>query len=239
VSLLASLPPSEPGHLSHILSFDAKNYHVWTYRQWLCRHFPDPLLSTDMELDAMDALITEDVRNNSAWHHRYFVAFGAEELKFIEEHGGNRMDVLGGGRDGHTSPTGLVVDEEIVEREIHYAKDKIQWAPQNPSPWNYLKGVLKRAGIPLSEQRAFCEEFVGGGGSEIDFMGEQVRSSHAIDWLAEIYALEGGETGTARAKECLQALATKWDPIRQKYWEYRASQLDRARDEEGQEGGPD
>lgn len=88
VSLIAQLPPGETDFLAHILSFDSKNYHVWTYRQWLCRRFSDSLLATDVELDAIDVLINDDVRNNSAWNHRYFVCFGAEELRAIEKEGG-------------------------------------------------------------------------------------------------------------------------------------------------------
>ncbi|KIW50671.1 hypothetical protein PV05_09460 [Exophiala xenobiotica] len=214
LSLLPSLPPSEPEFLAHILSFDSKNYHVWTYRAWLCRQFPDPLLNTDMELNAIDTLLAEDVRNNSAWNHRYFVVFGAEELRMLESQGGgNRKDMLASGN--------LVVDEDIVEREINYAKDRIAWAPQNPSPWNYLKGVAKRAGIPLTDFQVYCETFVGGRAA--DLMGDQVRSSHAIDWLAEIYGMDGN---LERSRACLRALGDKWDPIRRKYWEYRARQMD-------------
>ncbi|KIX06567.1 uncharacterized protein Z518_04543 [Rhinocladiella mackenziei CBS 650.93] len=212
VSLLPRLPPTETDFLAYILSFDSKNYHVWTYRQWLCCRFPDPLLSTDVELQALDALINEDVRNNSAWNHRYFICFGAEELRVIESEGGNRKEVLASGN--------LVVDEDVVEREINYAKDHIAWAPQNPSPWNYLKGVIKRAGIPITDLQVYCESFVGGRGA--DLMGDKVRSSHAIDWLADIYRLDGN---LERSRACLEALGKKWDPIRRKYWDYRAKQL--------------
>jgi len=213
VSLIAQPPPGETEFLAHILSFDSKNYHVWTYRQWLCRQFPDSLLTMDVELAAIDTLINDDVRNNSAWNHRYFVCFGAEELQAIEKEGGNRKEILAQGK--------LVVDEEVVEREINYAKDHIAWAPQNPSPWNYLKGVLKRAGIPITDMQVFCEGFIGG--RNADLLGENVRSSHAIDWLADIYRLDGKKD---RSKQCLEALGKKWDPIRRKYWEYRVEQLD-------------
>ncbi|EXJ79349.1 hypothetical protein A1O3_08851 [Capronia epimyces CBS 606.96] len=213
VSLLPKLPTTEPEFVAHILSFDSKNYHVWTYRQWLCRRFPDPLLTTEMELQAVDALISEDVRNNSAWNHRYFVCFGADELKAIEAEGGNRKEILAKG--------GLVVDEDLVEREINYAKDHIAWAPQNPSAWNYLKGVLQRAAISVADMQVFCEGFVGG--RHADLMSDSVRSSHALDWLADIYRLTGHFDSS---KRCLHALANKWDPVRRKYWDFRAKQVD-------------
>lgn len=167
-----------------------------------------------MELGALDTLLQDDVRNNSAWNHRYFVVFGADELAAIEaSESGIRKDVLSSGV--------LVTDQDVVDREINYAKDHIAWAPQNPSPWNYLRGVLKRAGMSLGDVQVFCEGFVGGRAA--DLLGDQVRSSHAVDWLADIYAADGD---AERSKLCLQALATKWDPIRRKYWEYRIKQLD-------------
>lgn len=217
LSLLSTLPSTETEFLAHILSFDSKNYHVWTYRHWLCRRFPDPLLTTDIELQGLDALISEDVRNNSAWNHRYFVCLGAEELSVTEAEGGNRKAVLASGK--------LVVDEDLVEREINYAKDHIAWAPQNPSPWIYLKGVIKRAGLPLTDFQVYCEGFVGGRGA--DLMGAQVTSSHAIDWLAEIYRQDGH---LERSRSCLEALGNKWDPIRKKYWDFRARQIQEEND---------
>ena len=39
MSDLPELPAGEMDFLTRILSKDAKNYHVWSYRQWLVRHF--------------------------------------------------------------------------------------------------------------------------------------------------------------------------------------------------------
>lgn len=52
---------------------DAKNYHVWSYRQWLVRRFD---LWDQGELEETERFIGEDIRNNSAWNHRWFVVFG-------------------------------------------------------------------------------------------------------------------------------------------------------------------
>ena len=196
---LPTLPPTEIPFLTRILSLDVKNYHVWAYRQWLCMHFASTLLSSSAELAATDSFIREDVRNNSAWNHRYFLCFGADELRL-------------GKREARK-----IVDEELVDREVEYTKGKIRMAPQNQSPWNYLRGVHRRASRRLSEEQQFAAEFVG------DVNGEEVRSSHAVDWLAECFA-EQGES--VKAKECLRALAKKWDPVRKNYWDYRANTLD-------------
>ena len=230
-SLLSLLPASRPlpatelPFLAHILSFDAKNYHVWTYRQWLCRRYAFTLLvDPSPELLEMEKMLNEDCRNNSAWSHRYFVVFGHEELEEMEKGHKVRKEILDEGV--------LTVSQEALTRELEYTKGWIELAPQNPSPWNYLKGVLKRAGRALGTERVFCESFVrapqdvGGEGShELDFAGDAVRSSHAIDCLSEIYAAEGTEEGKERARRCLVALGTKWDIIRKNYWDYRARNL--------------
>lgn len=61
--------------IARVLDVDTKNYHTWSYRQWLLAHFDDAGLWLG-ELPYVDDLLQEDVRNNSAWHHRYFVVFG-------------------------------------------------------------------------------------------------------------------------------------------------------------------
>ena len=198
VNALAEPPSGEIEFLTGILALDAKNYHVWTYRQWLCMRFP-AMLESRLERESVERMIEEDVMNNSAWSHRYFLCFGAEDLKSNSEGGG------------------IIVDEEVVDREVEFTKGKIELAPQNASPWNYLKGVLKRGGRGIESMQEFCEGFVGS-----DLLGDGVKSSHAMDWLAEIYQKQGERK---RAEECLDALSAKWDPIRANYWEYRKKQM--------------
>ena len=106
---------------------------------------------------------------------------------------------------------------EVVEREIEYAKDAIERSPQNPSPWLYLRGVLRKQGMSVSRVKAFAEEF-----ADLSHEDGTVRSSHALDLLADVYAEEGEKAKSARA---LDLLARKYDPIRKNYWNYRKSQL--------------
>ena len=53
-----------------VLQDDAKNIHCWQYRQWLIEFFQ---LDRKGELSFVDALLAEDVYNNSAWNHRAFL----------------------------------------------------------------------------------------------------------------------------------------------------------------------
>ena len=177
---------------------DAKNYHVWSYRQWLVRHFS----LWDTELPYIEELLEADVRNNSAWNHRWFVVFGRHTDP--EKHSIKNNDAYS------------EVPPEIVEREINYAKAAISLAPQNQSPWLYLRGVLRKQGRGLIELKGFAEQFADLGKED------EVRSSHALDLLADLYAEEQEKKKSAHA---LDLLAKRYDPIRKNYWDYRKSQL--------------
>ncbi|KAI5918909.1 hypothetical protein F4810DRAFT_703914 [Camillea tinctor] len=199
---IAALAASERAFLTKMLKLDTKNYHVWSYRQYLVRKLG--MWGAD-ELASVEALITADVRNNSAWSHRFFVVFS---------------DPACATPDSHATERDPKVPADVIDREVAYATDKIKLAPQNQSPWNYLRGVLTKGGRPLGEVRALAEGFVENLGAD---EGEVVRSSHALDWLADIYQ-EAGEKD--RADLCLRRLGDKWDRVRKGYWEYRRRNLD-------------
>lgn len=84
----------EADFIAEMLVSDTKNYHVWSYRQWLVRRFD--MFGDEEEVRWTESMIEEDVRNNSAWNHRFYVVFEGRKL----EDGG-----LGG---------------DVVEREIRY-----------------------------------------------------------------------------------------------------------------------
>ena len=53
---------------------------------------------------------------------------------------------------------------------------------------------------------------------------DEVYSSHALDLLADIYAEE--ENSKDDAEKALNLLATRYDPIRANYWNFRKGLLD-------------
>ena len=98
-----------------------------------------------------------------------------------------------------------------------FAEEAIRTAPQKQSPWNYLRGIVTAAKQPLSSLQKFAAEFAAV--DEVD----TVRSSHALDLLAEIYGSE--KDGAEKAGKAYDLLATKYDPIRANYWNYLKGQL--------------
>lgn len=191
---------------------DSKNYHVWTYRHWLVRHFK--LWDQPRELEDVEFLLKADVRNNSAWNHRYMLRFGPRDTSAPDAGMVNAGDLsTAPAEKGRLS----VVDEDMIDGELKFAQEAILRAPENRSPWWYARGVLRAAGRGLGE----WEEFVGG------FVSEgAVKSSHAVEWLADVFAETVGRE--ADAVRMLTMLKEEFDPIRKNYWDYRIRKLDQA-----------
>lgn len=216
VSHIATLPQSEIPFLSFMFSLDSKNYHVWSYRQWLVRHFS----LWDSELPNINDLITQDVYNNSAWNHRWFVLFC------------RRADPTLHSIKASSGIFNLVEEEDknLVEEEIIYVKEKIYVAPQNQSPWNYLRAILRHTSTPLSNLISFAEAFVtpelllvfhsNNNNEKEDNEGQEneIKSSHALDFLADAYAEQGENE---KSSKVLEFLGAKADPIRRNYWEFK------------------
>lgn len=194
------LGKSETDFISRILEEDTKNYHVWSYRQYLVAKLG---LWTPAELGATQNMIEDDLRNNSAWSHRFYIIFSSPVH--------STPDIPPTAHDAK-------VPTAIIDRELSYTREKILLAPQNQSSWNYFRGVLVKGARGLQGEEEFVGQFVDKIGEE----GEVVRSSHALDFLADAYAEKGD---VEMAKLCLGRLAEKWDVVREGYWKYRVGEL--------------
>ncbi|KAM0787612.1 hypothetical protein ACM66B_003679 [Microbotryomycetes sp. NB124-2] len=218
------------------LSFDAKNYHTWAYRQWVLCHFfsdlPDNsqnvtrIASTSTakqdledrpkvwqaELDYVDELLQADIRNNSAWNHRFFVCF----------------------ESGQNGPTNVV-----GRREIRYAKEKLAISPNNPSAWNYLRGVLDRTETPYSGLLPFVEpmalatpESMPSDEPAVSALAE-LPAFLAIEFMADCALRQANESDPSRKQEkakeasALFSSLCQFDPIRTKYWQFRSREAGR------------
>lgn len=220
------LPHSEQDFVMQMFDLDSKNYHVWTYRHWLVRHFG--LWDSVREIQDVNKLIDQDVRNNSAWNHRFILRFGP------------RADEPDSGVPNPTDQSGSrgcaeIADDDLVDAEIEYVRSKVVLAPENKSPWLYARGVLRAAGRPLSELKSFASKFVLQEVNEDGTDTFQVKSSLAVEWLADVHAEEALERAeeaemkekSADAKKMLTLLKEKYDPVRKNYWDYRIRQLEK------------
>lgn len=117
-------------------------------------------------------------------------------------------------------------------------------APQNASSWGYLRGVLTKGGVALSDMDCFVSNFVKGVPSyweatadekeKDDAQGsgkDDIKSSHALEFFVDMWAEEvakGGEKEEEAKKKALWALGLlggKYDVIRRNYWEWRREAL--------------
>lgn len=136
----------ELGFIAKVLQVDSKNYHTWVYRQWVLSHFGGLAQQTNSgmrgspklgaaeyshlwrgELDFVNELLGEDVRNNSAWSHRYFCIFGSGWAR----RGVDKCQEWW--KIGQSW-------ESVIQGEISFAKGHIVTIPHNASAWNYLRG---------------------------------------------------------------------------------------------------
>ncbi|KAK7203732.1 hypothetical protein BZA70DRAFT_281938 [Myxozyma melibiosi] len=204
-----------------------KNYQIWNHREVIIEKLGDPsrelpFIESMLELDSKnyhvwsyrqwlvrrfdlwatevpftDMMLELDVRNNSAWNHRFFAIFGRAEA----------------------------VLSSVVDDEIEFTKSAIFTAPQNPSAWNYLLGVLKKSGRPLSDLEQFCltlsdltKTFPATSSSTTTSHEEDILSARAIEVLAEIYA---ERNDFPRATHAWTLLAERYDCVRENYWNFK------------------
>lgn len=146
------------------------------------------------ELEYVDKLLSVDIRNNSAWNQRFFIL---ERLGF--------------------SP-------ETLQRELHYAMNRIRLIKNNESSWNFLKGLIEYNHVPISQfpdVEQFCEELFASGN----------RSPYLLAFLVDMYeektlkiyetnSYDDPEVYARKVFEICDMLANHYDTVRYKYWKY-------------------
>lgn len=198
---------AEIDFLNEVVKADPKNYHTWTYRQsFLCKYNRPDLWAG--ELACTEALLADDIRNNSVWNHRFFLVFDTTPF-----------------HNPQITPEEMKI---LFEREIKFTKQQILKVPNNPSAWNYLRGVLERGSIQLSSVQDFVIPLTKTAqqlDAENSWPADLNRHSNlpavaAVELLADIYS-----ESLSKANDSLKLydlLAQKLDPIRKGYWEYRS-----------------
>lgn len=105
-----------------------------------------------------------------------------------------------------------------------YAKQGISLAPNNPSSWNYLRGVLTHTGTPFASQRDFARLYASPrSGSErgdiVDLDNPppsddaELPCIHAMEFLADIFeneAVAKGKTGPHEAAQAIEHAVEVW-----------------------------
>ncbi|AMD20928.1 HDR186Cp [Eremothecium sinecaudum] len=203
-----------------------KNYQIWSYRQALMQLHPSPSFSR--ELPILRMMLDDDTKNYHVWSYRRWAVqhFGdfSEELKFAEDH--IDRDVYNNSAWAHKMFVykNLGLDDQSIALEVEYVCEKINMAPQNPSTWNYLKGLYEqfKSGDYSNEIIHFALTFVNGFFDE-ENEAPEIQSSYALELLAELYSKKNDTIH--KAKKAYQTLSSTYDPIRKNYWQYRLNML--------------
>lgn len=215
--------PQEMDFMENVIADHPKNYQVWHHRRVLVelggdpqneKRFTERILEMDAknyhawqhrqwflghfknwenEVEFTDSLITADVRNNSAWNHRYYVI---------------------------SRTSGFT--EEVINQEVHFTLKKIILAPNNESPWNYLRGILEKPGLSSSK---VVEEFC------LKLFQDECTSPHLLGFMIDAIEEKLARQPELRdsllptALKLCDDLATEHDTIRNNYWKYVKNQL--------------
>lgn len=151
----------EPGRelefVKENLDRDGKNYHTWGYRQWILAHFGGLSLPSSAaestgskgagcfpelwngEIEYIDSLLQKDVRNNSAWNHRWFTNFA-------------RYGITGPSSSLSLPSETLAKLEKTFKYELAYTKASLANVPNNASGWNYLRALRIALPPPLKTE---------------------------------------------------------------------------------------
>ena len=137
----------ELDYIHTVLLVDEKNYHAWSHRQWIVSKLIDSSRTTttttlstvptapstttlvtsiyDHELMYCENFINRDIRNNSAWNHRWFIVHARTD---------NR---------GTTNGETAILPVTTMEQELDYTMDIMTIDPYNESPCKYLVALVR------------------------------------------------------------------------------------------------
>lgn len=193
-----------------------KNYQLWHHRRVLVDKIDKPM----EELSHTAVVLQTDAKNYHVWTHRQWVLkrfkLWANELEYCDSL--IKLDIRNNSawnqRD-HVinSTTGFTT--EVVRSELNYTWSKIDEAPNNESPWNYLFGILNR---PTFEQFEEMELRI------LAILEKDDACVAARSLLVELYVKWGGHVHLAKACEECGRLTEK-DYIRRNYWGFRREQV--------------
>lgn len=204
-----------------------KNYQIWSYRQSILQIYPEP--SFQRELPVLHLMLEDDTKNYHVWSYRkwcvmFFKDF-SRELAFADDF--ISRDVYNNSAWSHRMFVlkNTEATTALVNSEIKYAMSSIELAPQNVSPWNYLRGIYE---LFLNEKYddeviSFASKFVGNF-FELKEQKSAIDSSFALEFLAHVYSKDT-EKNTLSIK-AYDALSERYDPIRKSFWQYKKGELE-------------
>lgn len=193
----------EKEFLDVMLQEDGKNYHVWCYRQWLAKKFPDFRAGEEAMTRRM---VSRDPYNNSAWHYRFFLLYHLPSDDDDDDDETSRPSSSRGEQNSTDEERGEVTTTTttMVEEDLAYVRDSISAHPDNVSAWSYFRGLLQHASM-------------GAGSQFLDWATYFSDHLPALEFQLRVHE----EAGDVDRVEGVCDLLMRRDVIRRKYWAYR------------------
>lgn len=211
-------------YITAIIKNQPKNYQVWYHRGIVVKNLGDEsqellftreILGGDAknyhcwqhrqlvlnhfklwsgEVDFTTELLEKDIRNNSAWNQRFYAV---------------------------ANTTGFTT--EVIEREVSYTIDTIKCVPNNESSWNFLNGLLRKAGgLYLFENLKNDFETMLEEGCDSPYL-----LAFLVDFYSDFLDKQGkDEDIVKRVLSICDQLAVEVDIIRKEYWNYLKCSLE-------------
>jgi len=108
------------------------------------------------------------------------------------------------------------ISGEVLEKEVEYTIQWIKKAPNNESPWAYIKGLFR--GKKYSNYPKLVQLFV-------EFRDKYITSSHVHSLLLDIYEEQSTKESLQKAVEFCTMLEVNLDNLHRKFWNYRRSKV--------------
>jgi hypothetical protein len=154
-------PSAGPGELALTTSIltapdedgdaNPKNYHAWAHRQWALAALGMWESHGAAELEFSAALLESDVRNNSAWNHRWFVLTRCATAPTIAAAEAAAGAQAGAAADGVAPISAPLVPPPAaaLEAEVAFTLAALRRVTRNESAWSYLRALVRVSGVPL------------------------------------------------------------------------------------------
>ncbi|KAJ2965019.1 hypothetical protein NQZ79_g53 [Umbelopsis isabellina] len=178
----------------------SKNYQIWHHRQVVVEKLGDG----SREIPFINQIIEEGSKNYHAWSYRQWVIqkfdLWQDELAYVED--ALRIDVRNNSAWNHRyfvvfSHPGQEVDQATIDREID---------------------VIRTTGHPVETLTPFLEDLNNGNTQSPYLLSTEIQ-------VYESVAKKEKRSVDKKALELCDMLATKYDPVRHKYWQFKKTQL--------------
>jgi protein farnesyltransferase/geranylgeranyltransferase type-1 subunit alpha len=231
----AAAAAEEAAFTARYIAEDAKNYHAWSHRQWAVRTFGGWAGEAEFTEAALFGAAAEgeegaggasggvtaagpDVRNNSAWSHRWFV---------LTRGGGLPARVAAaaaGAAAAGAPPPCPLAHPATAAAEVALALSALKAVSKNESAWSYLRALVAASGAGIAGWPATT----AAAGALAAVAAPRVHV-FASEWLAEAAEERARVAGGEGAREAELATAVALyvacagaDPVRARYWRGRA-----------------